>query len=1214
MAKGATCCAQDGKLLHGLEQSALVKWLLSEFCRVTPLVTKVFLMLPRTLLAAREDSLLGSLGLGVVLGILVLLPQLAPAQLSSNAAAVVISTQGIVEILPKGATNWVPAKVGQAVDTGSQLRTGAKSRAMIRLSNLSVLRVGERMTYLIESPHAEGGKPVLNLRTGSAYFFGRQKPEDIQLRTPSVTGAIRGTEFEVTVAPDGRTTVTMIDGEVELANAQGTARLSGGEQGVVEAGRAPLKTAVLNAVNIIQWALYYPGILDFAELELNPAERGVLAESLAAYQRGDLPEALQRYPAEHQPASAADHLYLGGLLLSVGLVDQTLAQLEAAASGGGNNPALARAIRQVIAAVKGEAWETSGTPMLATEFLAESYYRQSRANLPGALAAARQAVAKSPGFAFGWARVAELEFGFGRTPAALEALNRSLALAPRNAQAVALKGFVVSARNQIGAAIKLFDEAIAIDGALANAWLGRGLCRIRSGRAEAGREDLQVAAALEPNRALLRSYLGKAFSETHDNVRAGHELELARKFDPKDPTSWLYSALLHQQDNRINEAIRDLEQSQALNDNRSLFRSRLLLDEDLAVSSANLASIYRDAGMADVSLREASRAVTYDYANAAAHLFLSDSYNELRDPTRFNLRYETVWFNELLLANLLSPIGGGRLSQHVSQQEYSHLLQADGLGFANSTLARSDNKSVTELASQFGTLGGTSYALDLDYQHNGGVRPNNDLDSIEWYTTVKQQITPQDTLLALVKYEDYHSGDNFQYYNQTNARPNFRFDEYQQPIVVGGWHHEWSPGVHTLLLGGRVATEQYFSDHGAPQLLLLQNGAGSIYAFDREPFDVHYHGQSEIYLAELNQLFQWNRVTLSLGGRWQGGSFQTQSQFTNPPVLLSSLFSDPVAQSSLNEGFGRLTGYGYLTVEPLDHLWLTGGAAYDDVSYPDNFRSPPLSGGQDHTSQLGPKAGLVWSPASLVTLRGAYTRSLGGVSADESYRLEQAQVAGFPQAFRSLIPESVVGSVSAPKYETASAALDFKFPTHTYAGIQAQWLNTDVDRTVGALVLDHGLFPFASTSTLEQLRYRENSIGGSVNQLLGDFFVVGAGYRFDRVELGDAYPNIPLAGFNTTSHADLHDTSGYVLFNHPSGLFARADATWYHQINSGAGMPGDDFVQENLYVGYRFLRRHAELMFGILNLSGQDYHLNPLNAYLELPRERSFIVRLNFVF
>jgi tetratricopeptide (TPR) repeat protein len=1174
------------------------------------------------LLAARGGRVMGWLALTLTIGVQVLLPQLAAAQTNSNkVAAIVISLEGNVEILPRGATNWVAAKIGHSLETGYQLRTGAKSRAMIRLSNLSVLRVGAWMTYEIEAPRTAGGKPGLNVKAGSAYFFSRDKPQETQVRTPTVTGAIRGTEFEVTVAPDGRTTLTMIDGEVELANAMGSVRLNAGEQGVGEAGRAPIKTAVLNAMNVIQWSLYYPGVLDLTELDFNPAEREALADSLAAYERGDLPAALHRYPANRQPASAADHLYLGGLLLAVGLVDQTLPHLEAATSGGGNNPALARAIRQVIAAVKFETWEPQGTQTLATEFLAESYYQQSRANLPAALVAARKAVEKSPGFAFAWERLAELEFSSGHTPASLEALNKSLALAPRNPQAIALKGFLLSARNQIPEAIKLFDEAIAIDGSLGNAWLGRGLCRIRRGQAEAGREDLQVAAALEPNRALLRSYLGKAFSETRDTVRAEHELDLARKFDPKDPTSWLYSALLHQQQNRINEAVRDLEQSQALNDNRSLFRSRLMLDEDLAVSSANLASIYRDAGMNDVSVREASRAVTYDYANAAAHLFLSDSYNEQRDPTRFNLRYETVWFNELLLANLLSPIGGGRLSQHVSQQEYSKLFQADGLGIANSTLARSDNKSVTELASQFGTFGGTSYALDLDYQHNDGFRPNNDLDSIEWYTTVKQQITPQDTLLALVKYEDYHSGDNFQYYDQTNARPNFRFDEYQHPIIVGGWHHEWSPGAHTLLLGGRVATEQDFSDRAAPQLLLVQDSAGTVYAADKEPFDVQYHGQSEVYLAELNQLFQWERVTLSLGGRWQGGSFTTEAMLANPPPQLQppgvTLFNTPAAFAYLNEGFNRLTGYGYLTVEPLDRLWLTGGAAYDDVTYPDNYRNPPLSPGQAHTYQLGPKAGLVWSPISLMTLRGAYTRSLGGISADESYRLEQTQVAGFPQAFRSLISESVVGSVSAPQYETYAVALDLKLSSHTYAGIQAQWLNTDVDRSIGALTLENGQPPFVPTSTLEQLRYRENSLGISINQLLGNTLVVGASYKFDHVALNDTLPLVPvtaLASAQQSDHADLYEVTGYVLFNHPSGLFARADATWYHQVNSEATMPGDDFVQENLYVGYRFLHRHAELMFGILNLSDQDYHLNPLNTYMELPRERSYIVRLNFVF
>src|SRR5206468_11274539 len=126
---------------------------------------------------------------------------------------------------------------------------------------------------------------------------------------------------------------------------------------------------------------------------------------------------------------------------------------------------------------------------------------------------------------------------------------------------------------------------------------------------------------------------------------------------------------------RSNEGVRDLERSQELNNNRRLYRSRLLLDQDRAVRGANLANLYRDAGLTDVSVREAGRAVNADYANYAAHLFLANSYNELRDPKQVNLRYETAWFTEYLVANLLAPVGAGTLSQTVSQQESSKLFE-----------------------------------------------------------------------------------------------------------------------------------------------------------------------------------------------------------------------------------------------------------------------------------------------------------------------------------------------------------------------------------------------------------------------------------------------------------------------------------------------------------------------------------------------------------
>jgi hypothetical protein len=79
------------------------------------------------------------------------------------------------------------------------------------------------------------------------------------------------------------------------------------------------------------------------------------------------------------------------------------------------------------------------------------------------------------------------------------------------------------------------------------------------------------------------------------------------------------------------------------------------------------------------------------------------------------------------------------------------------------------------------------------------------------------------------------------------------------------------------------------------------------------------------------------------------------------------------------------------------------------------------------------------------------------------------------------------------------------------------------------------------------------------------------------------------------------------------------DATWYRQQNSansafiGAG-PGDSFVQENIYAGWRFLDRRIEARFGLLDLSGGGYQLSPLNTYQELPHKRTFMARLNFVF
>jgi len=1109
--------------------------------------------------------------------------------------------------------DWGPASTEDRYKTlhvGDRLRTLENGRATIRLGERSLVHLDQLTTVQIIPPRSSSAKYGFNIMRGLLYMLHREEPGDLEVQTLAVNAAVEGTDFAISVEEDGTTTIALIDGRVQMSNAGGTITLVSGEKGVARPGQRPTKTALIDAVNSVQWSLYYPGVLDPDELRLDASSS--FAASLEAYRKGGLVPAFALCPTNMDSTNASERLYRAALLLSAGQVTNCEAILQAEP----DNP-MTTALRYVIAAVKAQEIDGAVTNSSPSQCLGFSYYEQSRHDLEGALKAAQQAVLLSTNFGFGWERVAELQFSFGRVGAAQAALNRSLGLAPANAQAYALRGFLLAADNRIPEAIAEFDLAIRLDANLANAWLGRGLCRIKRRETRQGFQDLLTAAMLEPTRSLLRSYLGKSFADAGEDARARQELLLAQRLDAKDPTPMLYLALLEAQENQIGRAVEDLDKAVDLNDNRQVYRSRLLLDQDRAVASANLASVYRDAGMTDVSVREAARAVTADYANDSAHLFLSDSYYSLLDPTQFNLRYDTAWFNELLLANTLAPVGAGRLSQQVSQQDYSKLFEADGLGLASSSEVRTDGM-FHQTASQFGTYGNTAYGLDLDYHHNNGIRINNSLDNLNLDATLKQQITPRDTAMLLVQYENYHSGDNFQYYYQTNARPFYKFDEQQQPELAGTWHHEWAPGMHTLLLLDRLVDDQQFSDKAAPQLLFFQPPRGGLpFLATSVPFDVSYQEKFEIYGAELNQICQWERVTLSAGARYQSGEFQTQDQFTDPAKY--AFYFPKTNGANTTSLFQRATAYSYLTVEPLDHLWLTGGVAADEEEFPYYFRNPPITSGENTRSQLGPKAALVWSPFPEATLRGIYTRSLGGVSLDESYRLEPTELAGFPQAFRSLISESLVGSQSAPTFDTLGAALDLKLGSRTYLGFQLERLDSEVNEGIGDFLVTNSGIHAIPSSTPEHFNYVEHTGSVTLNQLIGDDFVLGAGYKITHSDLDSAYPGIPVSVAtppNPGQTATLQEIDTYLLFNHPSGFYVKVEAHWYGQQNAGYTPvePDVSFVQENIFAGYRFAHRRAELQIGILNLSGGGYNLNPLTVYQELPRKRVFAASFNFVF
>lgn len=1191
----------------------------------------------------------------------------------TSSMALLASTNGTVEISQAGATRWIPASTNLSLGAGDRLRTGERSRAVLLWADRTVATIGETTTIEILPAPEPGAQSGLHLWRGLLSLFHRDEPERFRVQGRSAMAATEGTEFVVAVdAATDAMTVSVIDGRVTLANAQGSLTLTNLEQAVAGFAQPPRRTAGFTVNNVLQWCFYYPGVLDAAELPFNSAEREALAVSLAAYRDGDLLAALANYPAERQPTSAAVRVYYAALLLSVGLAEQTgnaLATLNLTAA----DVRLARldnALRLLIHAVKRETRAdvdaASATAETASEALALSYYEQSRAtgdsSLRRALAAARRATELSPDFGFAWARVAELEFSFGRTAEARKAVGQSLTLSPRNAQALALQGFLLAAENKTRAAIKLFDQALAIDPALGNAWLGRGLCKIRltpgffslSPRDTSGEragvrgnvelsalDDLLIAAAVEPQRSLLRSYLGKAWVLDHRNpALARKELELAMHLDLADPTPWLYRALLNEQENRLNEAIRDLEKSQELNNNRRVYRSQLLLDQDRAVASANVAAIYRDAGMADLSVREAADAVAANYESYSAHLTLANSYNLLRDPNLINVRYESATFSEYLLGNLLASVGDSRLSPFVSQQEYSTFFdQEERLGFSSQTtyLSRGDWQ---QQASQYGRFNNIGYALDLYYRSQNGERSNNQLEQRTVSLQLKNQLGEQDSIYFQAIVSDFASGDVRQLYDPRSASPALRITEEQVPNLFGGYHHRWSPSIHTLFLAARLEDRFLLSDADVLIRGVARDNTGvitntlqgiarslSIDPAASDTFDaLRFRSRFEAYSIELQQIARWSSHTLIFGGRYQDGQTKTQTiqrrrrgSFLLPTIVLpnGSLSTNFVAGQNNETDLTRASLYLYDQWQIAYPLWLTAGLTFDWLRYPRNIDSPPIADAERTKKQISPKAGFIWAPAEATTLAGAYTRSLGGLFYDGSVRLEPVQIAGFNQTYRSLIPPSE-GALSGAQFETFDLGFKQEFGHGTYGWVQAQWLQSKGSR--GGGVFDYAPLAedYSSSSQIqERLKYEEQSLVVSLSQLVGREWTFGVRYKLSQADLKTRHPEVSDALIPDTHHrAVLHGLNLYAIFNHPSGFFAEAQSLWHGQSNYHyrPARRGDDFWQHNLFGGYRFGRQQAEITLGLLNLANEDYRLNPLSSYRELPRERTLLVSLTLNF
>ena len=121
-------------------------------------------------------------------------------------------------------------------------------------------------------------------------------------------------------------------------------------------------------------------------------------------------------------------------------------------------------------------------------------------------------------------------------------------------------------------------------------------------------------------------------------------------------------------------------------------------------------------------------------------------------------------------------------------------------------------------------------------------------------------------------------------------------------------------------------------------------------------FNVNYQENFEIYSAELNQICQWERVTVVGWSALPIRNFPNSRPIDQSDGRLRSSYCPPgPVTASTSSLFQRETAYAYLTVKPLENLWLTGGAAGDHETFPNDFRQPPIAAGEATSRNSAPR-------------------------------------------------------------------------------------------------------------------------------------------------------------------------------------------------------------------------------------------------------------------
>lgn len=658
-----------------------------------------------------------------LLGAMLALPAVSEPRCDSHAATLE-TAEGPIRWQASPDEEWLAVPIGFRFCYGERVQT-LKHRAALRLSNDTLVRLNENSAIHF-LPEQESF--FVELLNGAAHFLSRTKKR-FEVKAPYMNAAVDGTEFSVE-ADEQANSVAVFEGEVNVHTGEHLTRLRNGQRTSTDAKQQPGPVERISLHNAASWTLHYPPIFS-----TNSTSAAVRAHIDSANYAAAI-ASLQQSPAPADLALAAS------LKLIEGDWNGAVILLRQARDSAPQSADIL-AVESFISVVKGQpkAALVKTTELVkrsadnVNALLAHSFALQANGEIEQALVFARRANRAAPASVPVMARYAELLLTNGQPDQAAQLLEQALSRSPRHPRLHTLMGYVGLSQLDRSLAVASFTAALNNNPNSALAHFGLGLSDVLSGNLAQSRAKMELATLLDPTNSLFRSYLGKTYLELKLPSWAQPQFELAKEFDPNDPTPWFYEADLQQQSNQWVHALTSVDTAIKKNDNRAIYRPRSMLQSDALVRGNNKQQILHKLNLAPAGQLASGLAASEAPGEFAAHQAASLSF--------INSGYDRLVASEVMKARLLKPIlakplGVGLESpgltaprwlmpSKMAVQEHANLYSANGVS-GHFALQGGDHN--TQSAVWQMQAAGDHLSVDAGqiFTQSDGFTQNNDLD------------------------------------------------------------------------------------------------------------------------------------------------------------------------------------------------------------------------------------------------------------------------------------------------------------------------------------------------------------------------------------------------------------------------------------------------------------------------------------------------------